>query len=87
MATLPQTYTNNTARDLRAKPRLRFGGPRPRRPSAAHEDWFERFTATSVFGSHMPLDTDMHWEWRNPLNLIPAVILLLIVIALVAAIV
>ena len=35
----------------------------------------------------MPLDTAMHWEWRNPLNIIPAVILLLIVIALVAAIV
>jgi hypothetical protein len=32
----------------------------------------------------MPLDTDAHWDWRNPLNVIPAMILLLIVIALVA---
>jgi hypothetical protein len=48
---------------------------------------FERFTTGAIFGSHMPLDTDLHWDWRNPLNVIPVMILLLIVIALVAAIV
>jgi hypothetical protein len=35
----------------------------------------------------MPLDTDMHWDWRNPLNLLPAAIMLLVLFALVAAIV
>jgi len=47
----------------------------------------ERFATGAIFGSHMPLDTDAHWDWRNPLNAIPALILLLIVIALVAAII
>lgn len=23
--------------------------------------------------SHMPIDTDIHWDWRNPLNIIPAI--------------
>jgi hypothetical protein len=87
MASLPRTYTNSTARDLAAKPRSRFGGPRQRRPSTAHEAWFERSTANSPFGSHMPLDIDLHWDWRNPLNIIPAMILLVIVIALLAAII
>jgi hypothetical protein len=35
-------------------------------------------------GSHMPIDTKPHWDWRNPLNIIPAAILLLLVIALAA---
>jgi len=34
-------------------------------------------------GSHMALDTDIHWEWRNPLNILPALILVLLVVALV----
>ena len=84
---ITRTYTENSAPELVSTPRSRLGGPRNPRPAAAREDWFERFTPSVTFGSHMPLDTDMHWDWRNPLNLIPALILLLIVIALVAAIV
>jgi hypothetical protein len=34
----------------------------------------------------MPLDTGIHWEWRNPLNILPALILFLLVVALVAMI-
>ncbi len=34
-------------------------------------------------GSHMPLDTGIHWQWRNPLNILPAVIVLLLLVALV----
>jgi hypothetical protein len=34
-------------------------------------------------GSHMALDTDVHWEWRNPLNILPALILVLLAVALV----
>jgi len=52
-----------------------------------HEDLIERFTTVGIFGSHMPLDIDSHWDWRNPLNIIPGLILLLFVIALVAAII
>lgn len=31
--------------------------------------------------AYMPLDIVPHWEWRNPLNIIPALILLLMIIA------
>lgn len=31
-------------------------------------------------GSHMPLDTESHWSWRNPANLIPLAVLLLILL-------
>jgi hypothetical protein len=35
-------------------------------------------------GSHMPIDTAIHWEWRNPLNILPALILVFLVIAVIA---
>jgi hypothetical protein len=84
---ITRTYTDSSTRALTGKPRSQLGGPRPHGTPTINEDWFERFAARAPFGSHMPLDTDMHWDWRNPLNLIPATILLLFVIALVAAIV
>ena len=37
--------------------------------------------------THMPLDLDIHWQWSNPLNIIPALTLLLVIIAAVALIV
>ena len=85
--TLTRTYTDNTTRELITPPHARTGGPRLPHTASASEDLIERFTTGAIFGSHMPLDTDAHWDWRNPLNVIPALILLLIVIALVAAIV
>ena len=33
-------------------------------------------------GSHMPLDIAIHWSWRNPLNLLLVVPLLLTGLAL-----
>jgi hypothetical protein len=42
---------------------------------------------TTRQGSHMPIDTDIHWTWRNPLNIIPAFVLVCIVIAVVGTIV
>jgi len=85
--TLTRTYNDNATHGLANDPRARLGGPQLPQPAAARDDLIERFTTGAIFGSHMPLDTDAHWEWRNPLNLIPAAILLLIVIALVAAVV
>jgi hypothetical protein len=41
----------------------------------------------TLFGSYMPLDTAIHWDWRNPLNIIPALVVLSMVIALVALLV
>jgi hypothetical protein len=43
-----------------------------------------RYGAVDYLGSHMPLDADIHWEWRNPLNLIPLTFVFLLIIALVA---
>ena len=85
--TLTRTYSDNSTHELAGNPRTRRGGPRLPQSAAAREDLAERFATGAIFGSHMPLDTEAHWDWRNPLNIIPAAILLVIVIALVAAIV
>ena len=85
--TLTRAYSDNSTHELAGNPLARLGGPRLPHPAAAREDLVERFATGAIFGSHMPLDTEAHWDWRNPLNVIPAVILLLIIIALVAAIV
>ena len=85
--TLTRTYSDNSKHELASNPRARLGGPRLPHTAAADKELIERFTTGAIFGSHMPLDTEAHWDWRNPLNVIPALILLLIVIALVAAIV
>ena len=57
-------------------------GPRdPRRSGAKRPDFYERFASSAASGSHMPLDIETHWEWSNPLNVIPALVLLLVIIA------
>ncbi len=33
---------------------------------------------------HMPLDTTIHWDWRNPLNVIPASVIGIIMIDIIA---
>lgn len=69
-----------------ALPGLRFGGPR--RPRRASEQPTTSDTSLSPFysaaGSHMPLDTGIHWHWRNPLNVLPAFLLVLLVFALLS---
>jgi hypothetical protein len=32
----------------------------------------------------MPLDTVAHWDWRNPLNILPGLLLVLLVVAVIA---
>jgi hypothetical protein len=32
----------------------------------------------------MPLDSAIHWEWRNPLNLLPLGVVLLLGVAVIA---
>jgi hypothetical protein len=86
MASLPRTYTEPSS-DIRAvEPRTRFGGPRRRSPAPTQYERDEYYGATNYHGSHMPLDTTMHWDWRNPLNILPGLILLLLVVALVASV-
>ena len=34
------------------------------------------------YGSHMALDTSVQWDWRNPLNILPAILLFAVLLAL-----
>jgi hypothetical protein len=84
MASLPRTYTDPSSDSLAAEPRTRFGGPRRRPPTATRYERDEHYGTTNYRGSHMPLDTTIHWDWRNPLNILPALILLVLVVGLIA---
>ncbi len=91
MTTLSRTYTDKAASDMTLDVRERTGGPRNSgwrgRSDAKRTDFYERFASNPSSGSHMPLDLDIHWQWSNPLNIIPALALLLVIIATVALIV
>jgi hypothetical protein len=87
VTSITQTFTESATNDLVIEARARRGGPSRRRPTTVREDWIECFSGSSAFGSHMPLDVEAHWDWRNPVNIIPIAILLLLVIALVAEII
>jgi hypothetical protein len=66
------------------RPRQRFGGPRRKRPSAPRPGVSAQDHITGdLLGSHMPLDIDLHWQWSNPLNLLPMTLALMLVLALV----
>lgn len=84
MAFLSRPYSDTVKADRTLEPRARRGGPRRPQSRPTH---YERLTQTgtaSSMGSHMPLDTGIHWEWRNPLNLLPAFLLVLVLIGLIA---
>ena len=83
---ITRTYSDST-HALTGEARARLGGPRPRGTFTVREEQLERFVNRSFFGSHMPLDTEAHWDWHNPLNIIPAAVLMVFLIALVAAVV
>jgi len=38
-------------------------------------------------GSRMPLDTEIHWTWRNPLNILLVILLLFVIAAVIGAII
>jgi hypothetical protein len=46
----------------------------------------EIFGRTSS-GSNMPLDTELHWTWRNPLNVLLVLLVLFMIAALIGAII
>ena len=53
-------------------------------PAHALPAWLETpGTIGAGLGSHMPLDTGIQWQWRNPLNIVPAIIVLFLLVALV----
>jgi hypothetical protein len=82
MAPLSRSYTEGS-KAIPYRPRRRRGF-RPRHaPAIASCRSPERYAVDQTAGSFMPLDTGIHWEWRNPLNIIPALILLFAVAAIV----
>ena len=81
MTSLSRTYTNNKATAIAL--RTRWGGPRRRRPTMLRDERYERHLIDTPYGSHMPLDTSVHWDWRNPLNILPALVLFVVLLALV----
>jgi hypothetical protein len=84
MASLSRTYTDSS-KDLKlAAARTRYGRLRRQPPSRTTYERNERYGSTERLGSHMPLDTGFHWEWRNPINILPALLLLMLTVALVA---
>ncbi len=64
-------------------PCAQYGKPGAPRPATTHARRTEEYWYTgAIYGSHMPLDTEIHWRWDNPLNLLPASLLVLVVVAL-----
>jgi hypothetical protein len=84
MGFFSNTYTTESAHFGTAEPRARFGGSRRPQAPATRYERDEFYGMTTQHGSHMPLDTVAHWDWRNPLNILPALLLMLLVIAVVA---
>lgn len=82
MTTISTTYTKDSPRTIAEAARERTGGPRGELPEGAAEA-IEYFTSTTTFGSHMPIDIQIHWDWRNPLNIIPAFVALMFVLGVI----
>ena len=86
MMTITQTYPKDTSSKAGLTLRERTGGPRGDQPETSNQ-LVEFFTSRTPFGSHMPLDTEIHWDWRNPLNIIPAFMVLLFVLTVIGLLV
>jgi hypothetical protein len=86
MTTVTQAYSKDSSSKTSRMPRERTGGARGDQPETSNEQ-VEYFVSNMPFGSHMPLDTQLHWDWRNPLNIIPAFMLLLLVLTIVVLLV
>lgn len=83
MAPLSRVYPDPSSANRADALRSRFGGSRGRGPSRYES--LPLFGTAESRGSHMPIDTQIHWELRNPLNFIPAIVLVVTLIGVVAA--
>lgn len=86
MTLTTRAYKKNISSPALLATRERTGGPRGDE-SGTPAELVEYLTSSTPFGSHMPLDTMLHWDWRNPLNIIPAFILLLFILTIVGLLV
>jgi len=82
MTSLSHTYADDREYTALPMPRVRYGGPRRQFDAPMPTERNDRYGKT-FFGSHMPIDTDIHWTWRNPLNILPALIVLIILLDVV----
>ena len=79
------TTTANHLPTYTGSARAHTGGPRT--PRSLRFERNENTRSTVIAGTHMPLDTEAHWTWRNPLNILPLLIIVLFVFALLGTIV
>lgn len=84
MAIVVHPLETGTVADRHAARTRRGRPPRGRPPAIRATEQQEAWLGGQGYGSHMPLDIDIHWHWSNPLNLLPASFALLIAIALIA---
>jgi hypothetical protein len=80
MTSLSETYTNKKVTPIAL--RTRWGGPRRQRPTMTRHEQYECHLIDPPYGSHMALDTSVQWDWRNPLNILPAILLFAVLLAL-----
>lgn len=66
--------------------RVRRGGPRRSRrvPPTPPCRPVEQYMLPSQYSVHMPLDIAVHWNWRNPLNILPLIVVVMVIVAVVA---
>lgn len=83
MTTMTRTYAADTSTRTLPTTFERSGGPRGGNGMERADELVDYLKTSTPFGSHMPLDTQMHWSWSNPLNIIPAFIALLFVLMLI----
>ena len=79
MASLTHAYTDTRTNNQPAISHALTGGPRY---DVLPGNTYERFSSERR-GSHMPIDTNVHWDWRNPLNILPAIILVILAIGMI----
>jgi len=85
MAVFSHPYRTSSKTGIPTTPRARWGRPKgPFQARTRAEQISTTSNTTDYRGSHMPIDTEIHWEWRNPLNLLPLLLLLFLIVALVA---
>lgn len=65
-------------------PMARTGGKLPR---STRFERHENVRTSAIYGSHMPIDTEAHWTWRNPLNILPALLLVFFLIGIIGTMV
>ena len=73
-----------TAKTYKAVTTARFGG---RAPQPTRYESPSTYGLGTGYSSHAPLDTIPHWDWKNPLNIIPFTVLAVVLLGVVGMLV